>query len=253
MLVSTAWPPSSFLWYFSSPFCRVMETRPIHINTSSLLESGKPGVRSCSYGPAILYAHRRWIIDGGTERTNNQERVLGSHCWVSMVWHHTEHAQFTCQQLSDSSSGVPLTSFDLIQPLAGWWSMARGCRSSFHPIKLWDLLVISGHIHFHLYMIRLAGFLAPCRAQTWVRKGNEKVERSYLSLSFSQVLGPWSSWAWRAEGYTSHLSGGKAFKTLSPKGISKEVPGLLHTSIGFFRCLGPMGQRSAALVSQVKL
>lgn len=133
----------SMIWLYLSDFPtsalhlvmeRKKKKKTIQVNTSWLLEQSKPGVRRFSYRPAIWYPHGHWIING-EERTNNQEKVLGSHCLKFMVLHNIKHVQFTCQELSDSYSRVPFSYFDLIQHLAGWWSMSEDVDLLFIPLN----------------------------------------------------------------------------------------------------------------------
>ena len=120
----------SMIWLYLSDF----PTSVFHLNTSWLLEQSKPGVRRFSHRPAIRYPHGHWIING-EERTNNQEKVLGSHYLKFTVLHNIKHVQFTCQELSDSYSGVPFSYFDLIQHLSGWWSMSEDVDLLLIPLN----------------------------------------------------------------------------------------------------------------------
>lgn len=133
----------SMIWLYlsdfpTSVFHLVMEgekkKKTIQVNTSWLLEQSKPGVRRFSHRPAIRYPHGHWIING-EERTNNQEKVLGSHYLKFTVLHNIKHVQFTCQELSDSYSGVPFSYFDLIQHLSGWWSMSEDVDLLLIPLN----------------------------------------------------------------------------------------------------------------------
>lgn len=133
MLVGTAWYESTFLWF--SRFCFLSSNGEKDNSGKYFLAFGiKQASVSFSYRPAILYPHRHWIING-EKRTNNQERVLGSPCLKFMVLHNIEHVQFTCQELSDSYSRVPFSYFDLIQHLAGWWSMSEDGDLLFIPLN----------------------------------------------------------------------------------------------------------------------
>lgn len=136
-------------------------------------------MRSFSYRPAILYPRGCWIING-ERRTNNQERVLGSHCLKFTVFHNIEHVQFTCQQLSDSHSRVPFSYFDLIQHLAGWWSMAEDGDRLFIPLNFGIWLRSHASYVFIYRRSVLAGYRFPVEP----RLAREKeIEKSGFSSS----------------------------------------------------------------------